>query len=120
MTVQDIYIIAAALVGDRENDDPDERDFAIPYMNVLMQEALATENTMRVRDGQEILTAAPTVTSITDEVAYHDNLCRVAFPYGLAWLYHQEAGNLGLAAQYRNMFIDAVNGAHCYTMRKYR
>ena len=118
MTVQDIYIIAAALVGDRENDDPDEQDFAIPYMNLLMQEALDTENTMRMRDGQELLTVAPTVTSITDNVPYHDVLCRVAFPYGLAWQYQQEAGNLSLSAQYRNMFVDTVDNNRCFIARK--
>ena len=31
MTVNDIYILGAALIGDRENDDLDERHFAVPY-----------------------------------------------------------------------------------------
>ena len=50
----------------------------------------------------------------------HDELVRAAFPYGLAWQYHQEAGNLGLAAQYRNMFIEAVNRNYCFLVRKHR
>ena len=119
MTVRDIYIIAAALVGDHENDDPDELAFAIPYMNILLQEALACENSMRQRDGQELLSAAPIVTDINDEVPFHDVLCRAAIPYGLAWQYQQEAGNLSLSSGYRNMFIDAVNRNYCYSVRKY-
>lgn len=120
MTVRDIYIMAAALVGDHENDDPDEIAFAVPYMNILLQEALECENSMRIRDGQELLTAAPVVTAISDAVPYHDQLVRAAMPYGLAWQYQQEAGNLSLSSQYRNMFIDAVDRNRCFSVRKYR
>ena len=119
MTVKDIYIIAAALVGDRENDDPDALEFSIPYINLLLQESLSCENSLRRRDGQEQLAEAPTMTDITNDVPYHDVLCRVAIPYGLAWQYHQESGNLGLSAQYRNMYIEAVNANRCFFMRRY-
>lgn len=118
MTVRDIYILGASLVGDKENDDQDELLFAVPYLNILMQESLTCENSLRRRDGQEQLAEAPTVASTADDVPYHPELVRVAFPYGLAWQYHQEAGNLGLAAQYRNMFIEAVESARCFFMRK--
>lgn len=116
-TVRDVYIMAAALIGDRENDDRDERDFAIPYMNILLQEALNCENSMRERDGQELLTVAP-ILGLDDEIPYHDELVLAAFPYGLAWQYHQDAGNLGLSAQYRNMFVAAVNANYCYQVRR--
>jgi hypothetical protein len=119
-TVKDIYVLGAALIGDHEGDDPDEELFAIPYMNILLQESLGCENSIRAAHGETELTAAPIVTSIEEELEYHDQLVRAAFPYGLVWQYHQEAGNHGLAAQYRNMFIDAVNGCYCYSMRKYR
>lgn len=118
MKVRDIYILAAALIGDRENDDVDERDMTVPYMTVLLQESLDCENSMRERDGQELLPAAP-ILGLDSEVPYHDALVRGAFPYGLAWQYHQEAGNLSLASQYRNMFIDAVNRNYCFSVRKY-
>lgn len=116
MTVREIYIIAAAFIGDRENDDYDERDLSIPYMNVLLQEALGAENSIRQCDGERVLASAPYVTELDDALVYHDSLVRGAFPYGLAWQYHQEAGNLSLAAQYRNMFIDGVNNATMYTV----
>ena len=119
MTVREIYVNAAALIGDRENDDADERDLTVPYMTVLMQEALNCENSMRERDGQELLPVAP-ILGLDDDVPYHDALVKGAFPYGLAWQYHQEAGNLGLAAQYRNMFIEAVNRNYCFLVRKHR
>jgi len=118
MTVREIYVNAAALIGDRENDDADERDMTVPYMTVLLQEALNCENSMRERDGQELLSVAP-ILGLDDEVPYHDALVRGAFPYGLAWQYHQEAGNLSLSSLYRNMFIDAVNGSACFSIGRY-
>ena len=39
-TVKDVFILGAALVGDRENDDKDEKDFAPVHMTILLQEAL--------------------------------------------------------------------------------
>lgn len=29
LSVKDVYVIAAAFIGDRENDDKDEKDFAL-------------------------------------------------------------------------------------------
>lgn len=120
MTVREIYVTAAAFIGDRENDDKDERDLTIPYMNVLLQEALDVENSIRAMNGDRELDTAPYVTDLDDAIVYHDRLVRAAFPYGLAWQYHQEAGNLGLAASYRNMFIDALDRNRCFIVRKYR
>jgi hypothetical protein len=119
LTVNDIFILAAALVGDHENDDQDEKNFAVPYLNILLQECLNVENDLRERDKMELLPAAPVITSTEDEVPYHDDLCRVALPYGLAWQYQQEAGNLSLAAQYRNMYIEAVDSKRCFFMRRF-
>ena len=119
MTVREIYKLAAALIGDKENADRDERDLAPQYMTILLQEALNCENSMRERDEQEPLTVAP-VLGLDDEVPYHDELARAAFPYGVAWQYHQDAGNWVLAGQYRSMFVEAVNSSHCFTMRKHK
>ena len=120
MTVREVYVIAAAFIGDRENDDADERDFSLPYMNVLLQEAFECENSIREAYGETLLPQAPYVSNLDNGLIYHDQLVRAAFPYGLAWQYHQEAGNLGLAAQYRNMFIEAVNRNYCFLVRKHR
>lgn len=118
MTVRELYVIAAAFIGDRENDDADERDLSVPYMNVLLQEALDCENSIRAKHGDPELASAPYVTGLGDSVPYCDELVRAAFPYGLAWQYHQESGNLSLASQYRNMFIEAVDRNYCYKMRR--
>lgn len=120
MTVREVYTIAAAFIGDRENDDTDARDLSVPYMNVLLQEAFECENSIRAAHGEPELGTAPVVEGLQNGLVYHDQLVRAAFPYGLAWQYHQEAGNLGLAAQYRNMFIEAVNRNYCFTVRKHR
>lgn len=110
MTVRDVYVIAAAFIGDHENDDQDEIDFAPIYMKVLLQEALPAENRIRVAEGMSELTVAPT-PGIDATIPYSDKIVRGALPYGLAWQYHQDAGNLSLATQYRNMFIDGLENA---------
>jgi hypothetical protein len=120
MTVRELYVIASAFIGDRENDDRDNRDLSIPYMNVLLQEALGTENTIRQRDGEMELEYAQIVTDLDDEITYHDSIVMAALPYGLAWQYHQEAGNLSLASQYRNMYIDALEENRCFNIRSMR
>ena len=120
LTVNDVYIMGAALIGDKENDDQDEKLFAIPYMNILLQEALECENSIRAAHGEPLLGAAQLVDDIDNGLVYHDQLVRAAFPYGLAWQYHQEAGNLSLASQYRNMFVEAVDRNYCYTIRRGR
>lgn len=120
MTVRELYAIAAAMVGDRENIDKDERDLSVQYMNVLLQEALPCENSIRAKNGDRELDSAPFAMSLDDSIIYDNALVRAAFPYGLAWQFHQADGNLGLAAQYRNMFIDAVNSNYCFSVRKYK
>lgn len=118
LKVRDVYKLAAALIGDRENDDKDERDFAPLYMNILLQESLNAENSMRAANGEPELASAQFVDGLNDEVIYHDALVRAAFPYGLAWQYHQDAGNNQLASMYRNLFVDAVNSSYCFMMRR--
>lgn len=118
MTVREVYIMAAALIGDKENDDLNEKQLTVPYMNIILQEALDTENSIRLKDSEELLTAAPIVTSLDDELTYHDQLVRAAFPYGLAWQYARDENNLGLADQYRNLFVDAVERNQCFTVRR--
>lgn len=110
MTVRDVYVVAAAFIGDRENDDRDEKDFAPIYMKVLLQEALPAENRIRIAEGMTELTQAP-MPGLDDVIPYSDKIVRGALPYGLAWQYHQDAGNNQLASMYRNMFIDGVESA---------
>jgi len=119
MTVKDIFKLSAALIGDKVNSDPEALELSVPVMNILLQESFKCENSMRIRDGQETLASAPFVTTVEDEIPYHEELVRAAMPYGVAWQLHQDAGNFSLAATYRNMFIDAVNSCYCFQMRKY-
>lgn len=118
-TVKDVYRMAIALVGDLDTGKDDEEKLTIQYMNILLQEALDTENSIRAAHGEPELGAAPVVEDIENGLVYHDSLVRSAFPYGIAWQFHQDAGNLGLASQYRNLFADAVERNNCFILEKY-
>lgn len=63
MNVREVVKMAAALVGDHLGDDPDELELAVPYMNILLQESMACENSMREQDGDPPLTDAPYVSN---------------------------------------------------------
>lgn len=118
LTVKDVHKMAVALIGVREEDGKGERELTVPYMNILLQEALYAENSIRAANGDPELSAAPTVSSISDVIPYNDNLVRSAIPYGLAWQYQQEENNLGLASQYRNMFIEGVRRSAAFLLKK--
>ena len=120
MTVREVYAIASAFIGDKENDDTVNRDLTIPYMNVLLQEAFNCENSIRAMHGEPLLQQAPYVSNLDNGLIYHDELVRAAFPYGLAWQYHQTEGDMGLASQYRNMFVEAVNINYCFSVRGHK
>lgn len=117
MTAYQIYTLAAAFVGDKAEEDKDNRDLSVPYLNVLLAESLSAENSIRAANGDTELETAPVLTALTDEIVYSDRLAKTAFPYGLAWQYHQEAGNLQLSALYRNLFVDAVESAKMIVVR---
>ena len=119
MTVRDVYVVAAAFIGDRENDDRDEKDFAPIYMKVLLQEALPAENRIRIAEGMTELTQAP-MPGLDDVIPYSDKIVRGALPYGLAWQYHQDAGNHDLAVMYRDLFTNGVNSSYKFVMRRMR
>ena len=116
-TVEDVFIMAEALTGDSGKTDDTDAKLSVHYMNVLLQEALPAENSIRAAHDEQELAEAPTVGDISDGIIYHDKIVRAAFPYGLAWQCHQDAGNLQLAAMYRNMFIDAVEDSKMIVVR---
>lgn len=111
MTGQDIYIMASAFLYERDSEDGDSKHFAVPFLNILLQEALPTENSIRRFNGREILKAAPLITTLTAVIPYDDEITRVALPYGLAAQYYQEAPDNFQAENYRSKYLAALQDA---------
>ena len=111
MTGQQIYVLASSFLYERDGEDADSKHFAVGFINILLQEALPCENSNRKSDGQELLRLAPTITSLDEEIPYHEEILRVAFPYGLASWYFAEAMDNYHESFYRNKFLAALEDA---------
>lgn len=85
MTVQDLYLSALALLGEKSTVKG-YSDFKIPLTNQLLAECFNTNNTILASKGLTELTEIPTVTLETDVLTYDTKLARLAMPYGLASL----------------------------------
>lgn len=109
MTGLDIYILASAVLWEGENEDTDSKKFTVQFLNHLLPETLACENSLRRRDGMEELAAAPIVKTIEQEIPWHDILCRTALVYGLCWHFFENIGDLYRAELYRNLFVSSIN-----------
>lgn len=115
MKAQDIYVMASAFLYEREGEDADNRHFALPFLNLLLQEALPTENSIRAFEGRPLLAQAPFLTALGEEVPYADGLTRAALPYGLAAQFFQEAMDNAQAENYRGKYIAALDEARRFS-----
>jgi hypothetical protein len=111
MTGQNIYEIASSFLYERDAEDYDSKEFAVNFINVLLQESLPYENSIREWNAETLLTAAPEITALTDTIAYNAALTRVALPYGLASFFFQEAMDNFQAENYRNKYLSALRDA---------
>lgn len=117
MTANDIFKIGAALIAESVGEDPDMVKFSPSYLNIILQECLNAENSVRLSDGMETLAAAPFISGegdMNNEIAYNDHLTRVAIPYALASNYYRENGDNYHEMQLRAEYISAVNDSMRY------
>lgn len=114
MTGQNIYELASSFLYERDGEDQDSKSFAVGFLNILLQESLNYENSIRAWKGETELTTAPTITTLDETIDYDDSITRAALPYGLASWYFQEALDNFQAENYRNKFIAALNDSKKY------
>lgn len=114
MTAQDIFTLGAALIAETPGEDPDMVKFSPHYLNIILQECLNVENSVRLDEGRELLSEAPFITNMGEVVDYAPQLTRVAIPYALAANYYRENGDNYHEQQYRAEYVSAVNDAVRY------
>lgn len=112
MTVEELYALALSFLSEVPREQSTELNgFVLPWVNILLQEALPYENSILVYEDKVELAEAPVVQNMSDRLSYHDSIVRSAFPYGLAsWLF-QDDENDYRTEKYRNMYIAALNEA---------
>ena len=83
MTVKELYELTKAMMFEKSSSR-DYDNYYIPWINVLLSENFDIENSLLVADGEEPLTAIPSIANDTDVLPYHDRINREVLPYGLA------------------------------------
>ena len=111
MTAQQIYELASSFLYERDGDDADSKRFCLGYLNIMLQETLDIENSIRRSRGQAELEDAPYLVSLSDDVPYNGALTRVAFPYGMAYYFYKEGMDNYTAAEYKASYVDACSRA---------
>lgn len=116
MTANDIFKIGAALIAETPGEDPDMVKFSPSYLNIILQETLNAENSIRAADDAELLQDAPFITDMGMEIPYHPHLTRVAIPYALAASYYRENGDNYHEQMFRAEYVAAVNDSMKYSV----
>ena len=112
MNIQECYTLSLSFLSEIVVDQSKELEgFIVPWVNLLLAEALPYENSIRHAQREEELASAPQLTSMTDEIPYHDAIVRVALPYGLASYLFQDDENDYRSQVYRNQYIAALQDA---------
>ena len=114
MTGQDVYEMASAMLYERDNEDPDSKEFAIPFLNLLLEDALPVENSIRRFKGEAELDSAPLLQNLDETIPYSASITRGAFPYGLAAYFFEESGDNYRGNLYRNLYEKGLAKASKY------
>lgn len=107
MTGNDVYKSACALLFENPFEDKFFSDSAVRLINLLILEALPTQNS-RERVRGEAETGAFFIESLDDVIKLDSEIVKLALPYGLASFFHQDEENQHLAQEYRSRFIVAL------------
>lgn len=114
MTGTDIYTAALAFLAEGPDVDPDLKLYSLPWLNILLAECLAVENSIRQAGGEKALPSAPMLESLTEEIPYSEPIVRTALPYGLASFFYLDDGNDYRAEDFRARYVSALNEAQKY------
>ena len=112
MTAGKIFQKACGYLSQTVAETEELASFAVLWLDTLAAEALPYENALRryYRDeSKPPLAAAPRVQSLTDEIPYREEICRVALPYGLASCLFSDEENEYRAQDFRARYISALN-----------
>lgn len=92
MTAREVFSLGYGMIPMTAEDVEDyDEATVLGWLNVLLEEALPAENSIREAEGRERLPSAPMLTGMAQEIPYDEKICRAALPYGLAaWLWTDE------------------------------
>lgn len=86
----------------------DYSPYTVRWVNAMLAECLAAENSIRISEGEEPLAAPPRITAATDTVPYHDMIAGYAMPRGMAALIARDMDNPVLSNELRVLYVSAL------------
>ena len=114
MTGNEVFRLALSLLIGKPADYQDPQEYALMWINLLMEEALPYENSILIAEGEEPFTATPYIENMEEEIPYHDSIVRVALPYGVASYCWIDDDKMNESELYRARYIAALNDAKKY------
>ena len=107
MTAQDIIRTAFAGEYDDIENDVVAVNHSIDILNTLLIDCFEAEQNSRERDGKDLLTELPPVTSLNDEVPYNMMMVGRVLPIGIEWKWNEQNLEQYRADQYERRYEDA-------------
>lgn len=86
MTANDFFSYCVNLMGNTIAQSADTQDYFLNCTNAILQETLPYENAYRISKGQTELTQAKTLSSLADDMTYHDEVIKNIVLWGVATL----------------------------------
>lgn len=109
MTVNELYKVGLSLLPTNKEDDNNLEQYMIGWVNILLAEALPTENSIRESHGLEDLDTPPYVTTLNDTIPMDARIVNAAFPYGIAEHMSKDDNDSYWAQDFRARYISALN-----------
>jgi hypothetical protein len=107
MTVQQLFDLTIGMMGMNSSNASTYLETVIPQVNVILSACYNLENNNRLFNEVTLLTAIPTVASLTDPIVYYDDIQRKAMMWGLAELFALSDDDTLRATVFSIRFADA-------------
>ena len=119
MQVKDIYENALAMDIARMDDDEEMEFFAIKLFNVLLYEAKAYNDQIRLKKGLMALEAVPKICSVEDEMPFEPEMY-APLSYGLAAKLLTAQQEINQATIYNSQYLELLESATPYVAMEVR
>ena len=103
MTADELFNIVIGLMFAQEDEKPDYTPY-IPMLNIILAETFSLNNALRDLREKEPLLKLVTVSGLTDEIPYEEDILYKVIPYGVAGLLYAEDDDTGLGSYYRQKY----------------
>lgn len=98
------------LIG-KPSENPELEEYSLLWLNLLLEESLPYENSILHAEGKTELGQSPKLTSLTEEIPYHDAITRVALPYGIAAFCWIDDDRMNESELLRAKYLSALHDA---------